>query len=103
MFIPFYLLAVIGLLRTKYLRATTIACSPVFVFTLRQAAFAIRLSFAILAYGSSACEVLEGIPYPDSGDEIAFAILWPLMAFGTLTAVTLVYILRRPQNSLGQR
>jgi len=101
--IPFYLVAVLGLFQTKYLRAATIACSPVFLFTLWQAAFAVRLLFDILVYDASACEVLEGMPYPNSGAEIAFAVLWPLVGFGTLVALTLVYILRRPQNGLGQR
>lgn len=98
--IPFYIVAVLGLFKTKYLKTTTIACSPVFLFALWQAAFAFRLALDILLYDASACEVLEGIPYPKSGDEIVFAILWPLVTFGTLIALMLVYILRRPKGGL---
>ena len=101
--IPFYLLAVIGLSQTRYLKAATIACGPVFLFLLWQAAFAIRLSFDILVYSFSACEVLEGTPCEDSGDEITFAVLWPIVALGTVAALTLVYSLRRRHSGQGQQ
>ncbi len=98
--IPFYTVAVLGLFKTKYLKTTTIACGPVFLFALWQAAFAVRLALDILLYDASACEVLEGMPYSKSGDEIVFAVLWPLVTFGTLIALMLVYILRRPKSGL---
>lgn len=101
--IPFYLIAVIGLSQTRYLKAATIACGPVFLFLLWQAAFAIRLSFDILVYSFSACEVLEGTPCEDSGDEITFAVLWPIVALGTVAALTLVYSLRRRHSGQGQQ
>ncbi len=101
--IPLFLLAVIALSQTRYPRGTAIVCVPAFLLMLWQAAFAAKLSFEILVHNSSACEVLEGMPYENSGDEIAFAVLWPLVGFGTLVAMALVYFLRRMHSPVRQR
>lgn len=68
-----------------------IVCLPALPLMLWQGWFAVELSFGVLAHKLSACQVIEGAPYEYSGDEIKFAILWPVVILGTLAAATMVY------------
>jgi hypothetical protein len=101
--IPLFLVAVIALSRTSYVRATVSVCIPAFLLMLWQAVFAAELSFKVLVLNSSACEVLDGLPQIHDGDEFAFAFLWPIAIFGTLMAMVSVYFLRRTQAPVRRR
>ncbi|MBT9373446.1 hypothetical protein [Rhizobium sp. CSW-27] len=93
--VPFFLLAVFCLTRTKSLRTTMIACLPAWMLLLWQAVFAAEFSYGVFVNNFSACQVLQGIPYGYTGDESTLAALWTTVVFGTLAATALVYFVRR--------
>lgn len=59
-----------------------IAISPVLLLMAWQTVFATQLAHALLWRGASACQVLEGIPYPRDGKELLYGIAWPIVSFG---------------------
>ncbi len=91
----FYLLASYALFRTRLFRTSVIACLPVLPKNDWQAWFSIRLLIEVLVFQSAARSVLEGMPFPEDGNETAFATLWPTMSLGVLFVMVLVYLARR--------
>lgn len=85
--VPFFLLAIIGLFRTRHLRATIICDLPALVALAWQCVFAARLLIGTLVYGFSACQVLQGTSYEFDGLETTYATLWSSVMFTTLAAV----------------
>ena len=88
--IPFFLLAMIGLFRTRYLRATIICSLPALAALAWQCVFAARLLIGTLVYGFSACEVLQDTNYEFDGLEATYATLWSAVMFTTFASVTTI-------------
>lgn len=86
--------------RERMILVLIIPLLPVFVW---QAWFSSRLSFEILAWGHSACDVLQRSPpsYPMSGSELFFAVAWPLMSFGLLLGLAVLWIRRPAAGKIG--
>lgn len=84
-----YGVAILGLWLSLKTRSIALFCLPIFPIIFWQVWFSSRLSFEILILNHSACTVLEGpLPaYPNSGSEIIFALLWPLVSFSVLLGI----------------
>lgn len=95
--VPFFLIALFCMSRTKHLGVTMIASLPALLLMLWQGVFAAELSLGVFVYNSSACEVLESVPYGYSGSEVPLAVLWPVVIFGSFAATATVYLVRRSQ------
>lgn len=93
--VPFFLLAVFCLARTKHPGGAMIVCLPGLILLLWQGAFAVELSIGVLVHDFSACQVLQHMPQEYSGHEVTFAVLWPAVILGTLGAIAIVYFVRR--------
>jgi hypothetical protein len=97
--VPFLLLAVFCLSRTKHVGGTMIASLPALLLMLWQGVFAAELLLGVFVDNSSACEILEDMPYEYSGSEVPLAILWAVVIFGSFAATATVYFVRRSQAS----
>lgn len=95
--VHFFFLAVFCLSRTKHLGVTMIASLPALLLMLWQSVFAAELLLGVFVHHSSACEVLEGVPYEYSGSEVPLAILWAVVIFGSFAATATAYFVRRSQ------
>jgi hypothetical protein len=73
---------------------------PVIPVLIWQIVFTFQLSIALIVSRQTACTFLEGIQYPESGNEVAFAILW-LVAALTLIVGGLSFWLSQKQNVNG--
>ena len=85
-------------------RSVVLFILPVLPVLVWQAWFSLRLSFEILVWGHSACDVLQGEPssFPVSGSELFFSIAWPLMSFSVLLGLVVLWIGRSGPAKTGQ-
>ena len=56
--------------------------------------FSARLGYALLWQGASACEALEGVPYPSDGNEVFYGIAWPVVTIATWTGLLVLWLHR---------
>lgn len=94
--IPFYAIATACVAKISSPRNVLIAyviSSPILIW---QAGFAVKLSVQILAFGASACEVLQGAPYGMDGREHHYVTLWLIVGLGLPLIMTVILWRRFP-------
>lgn len=91
---PFYAVTAICTMFSRSHRTITIICVAVLPVLLWQTAFALNLIVRIWAFGSSACEILNGLPYEHDGNETFYATLWLLVSL----CLPIVFAIRLQQS-----
>lgn len=79
-----YCIALIALHFAKNRRVIFLCTLPLWPIWIWLTIFTLQLSSALLVSGQTACSFLEGIPYPESGNEVLFATLWILMTLSSI-------------------
>lgn len=99
--LPFYAAALAALAFARSYKATLVTTLLLLPLLLWQAAFAMNLTFRILALGQTACEVLWGPPYGLDGSEHSYIVLWCTMGLGLPAALAFMiwYQLKRGSRS----
>lgn len=93
---PFYAVTTFCTIFSKSHRAITTICVAVLPVLLWQTAFALNLMVRIWVFGSSACEVLTGLPYEHDGNETFYVALWLLVSL----SLPIVFAIRLRQSRL---
>lgn len=93
-----YLFALATMKMSQSERKIAFFIIPVIPILIWQAVFAFRLSYEVLWLGVSACTVLNGTPYPMSGNEVFVAVAWPTMAVMVLIGFGAVWLSRTSPN-----
>ena len=94
--IPFYAIATVCAAKITKPRNVLIAYIISLPVLIWQAAFAIKLAVQILAFGASACDVLQGGPYSMDGSELIYVKLWLLVGLGLPLIMTVILWRRFP-------
>lgn len=88
--IPLYIAALVFLSFCLSIRSAILTCLTVLPAVLPQAVFTSETAIRILAFGESACGVLQGVPYDKDGRESIFVTLWLIPGVGTPLAMTVL-------------
>lgn len=98
-----FLSGCVFLFKTRNILLSSVLCVPVFVLILWKAAFAFYFTYAVLILQQTACEVLTGIGYDASGNELELAVFWMVFGLSVPMAIIFTYVVlylrsKKPTN-----